>query len=71
MNTQANAKVRGDSDSEDTGRKRDAKRKDKREVAIEKAIKEQERIGKDTKKSEGAGEAVAGKVKKVEFDDDL
>ena len=73
LNTQANAKVRDNSDSaeEDTGRKRDAKRKDKREVAIEKALKEQERIGKDTKKSEGAGEAVAGKVKKVEFDDDL
>ena len=63
LNTQANAKIRDNSDSEEaTGRKRDAKRKDKREVAIEKALKEQERIGKDTKKSEGAGEAVAGKV---------
>ena len=45
--------------------------KDKREVAIEKALKEQEKVGKDLKRAEGAGESVANKLKKVQFDEDL
>jgi hypothetical protein len=40
-------------------------------MAIEKALKDQDRIGKDLKKSEGAGVAVAGKVTKVAIDEDL
>lgn len=40
-------------------------------MAIEKALMEQARTGKDIRRSEGAGDAVANKVKQVAFDDDL
>lgn len=52
-------------------KKRDEKLKDKREIAIEKAIREQEREGKDARKSDKAGDAVAGSLKQVKYDDDL
>lgn len=71
QNTQANSKVNESDDEENGLRKRDAKRLDKREMAVQKALKDQDRIGKDLKKSEGAGVAVSGKVQKVAIDQDL
>lgn len=40
-------------------------------MAIEKALLEQARTGKDIRRSAGAGDAVANKVKQVAFDNDL
>ena len=40
-------------------------------MAVEKALLEQARTGKDIRRSAGAGDAVANKVKQVPFDDDL
>ena len=40
-------------------------------MAIEKALMEQARTGKDIRRSAGAGDAVANKVKQVAFDNDL
>lgn len=67
LNTQANAVV---TEAAPT-RKRDEKAKDKREVAIEKVLKEQASQGANLKKAEKVQGQVTSSLKQAKFDDDL